>query len=53
MKLFGNNSKSFINVKGEKMFKKIVAFSLILVMMLSVLPVAKTEAAFNKASYKY
>ena len=45
-------TKSFINVKGEKMFKKIVAFSLILVMMLSVLPVAKTEAAFNKASYK-
>ena len=52
MKLFGNNSKSFINVKGEKMFKKIVAFSLMLIMMLSVLPVAKTEAAFNKASYK-
>ena len=34
------------------MFKKVLAFSLMLIMMLSVLPVAKTEAAFNKASYK-
>lgn len=50
MKLFGN--EELHKFKGEKMLKKIVAFSLMLVMMLSVLPVAKTEAAFNKASYK-
>ena len=38
--------------KGKKMFEKIVAFSLMLVMLLPVMPSANAQAAINKASYK-
>ena len=51
MKLFEELQNCYKS-KGENMFKKIVAFSLMLVMMLPVAPAINTEAAINKASYK-
>ncbi len=51
MKLF-EELQSCYRSKGEIMFKKIVAFSLMVVMLLPVVPAINTEAAINKASYK-
>ena len=51
MKLFEELQNCY-RQKGETMFKKIVAFSLMLVILLPAAPAINTEAAINKASYK-